>query len=44
MAPVFPSNSEQTMTPNERSPRKKRLGGIFGDYRTQAFFSLAPRS
>jgi hypothetical protein len=29
MAPAFPSNSEETMTPNEGSPRKRRLSGIF---------------
>jgi len=29
MAPDFPSNSEETMTPNEGSPRKRRLSGIF---------------
>jgi hypothetical protein len=42
IAPVFPSNSEETMTPNERSPRKRRLSGIFGGY--QAQFPLAPFS
>jgi hypothetical protein len=35
MAPVFPSNSEETMTPNEGSPRKRPLGGIFGGYQAQ---------
>jgi hypothetical protein len=45
IAPVFPSNSAETMTPNERSPRKRRLSDMvtkLNDYPVGAVLVTEP--